>query len=122
MYLVPDFFKSPTTTKRYRKARFEVGGEGYAEFHFSYQLGYTADSFPQPSSESDVLELISNNWDDGGTWDSGSWDAVELLPSGFDLMGSETNIILQLSGAGNYFSQMHFSGVIIQYTPTRELR
>jgi len=122
MYLVPDFFKSPTTTKRYRKARFEVGGEGYAEFHFSYQLGYTADSFPQPGTESDILELISSNWDDGGTWDSGSWDAVELLPSEFDMMGSETNVILQLTGSGRYFSPMHFSAAIIQYTPTREIR
>ena len=120
--LVPDFFKAPTTTKRYRKARFEVGGEGYAEFYFSYQLGYTADSFPQPGSEADVLEMVSSNWDDGGTWDAGVWDSVELLPSEFDMMGSETNVILRLYSSGDYFSQMHFSGAIIQYTPTRELR
>jgi len=122
MYLVPDFFKSPTTTKRYRKARFEVGGEGYAEFHFSYQLGYTADSFPQPGSESDILELVSGNWDEGGVWDSGFWDTVELLQSEFDMMGSETSVILQLSGSGSYFSQLHFSAAIIQYTPTKEIR
>ena len=122
MHLVPDFFKAPTTTKRYRKARFEVGGEGYAEFHFSYQLGYTPDSFPQPGSESDALELVSGNWDEGGVWDSGFWDTVELLPSEFDMMGSGTSVILQLSGSGRYFSQLHFSAAIVQYTPTREIR
>ena len=120
--LVPDFFKAPTTTKRYRKARFEVGGEGYAEFYFSYQLGYTADSFPQPGGEADVLEMVSSNWDDGGTWDVGVWDSVNLLPSEFDMMGSETNIILQLYSAGKHFSQMLFSGAIVQYTLTKELR
>jgi hypothetical protein len=40
IYLAFNHSKTPRQRKRYRQASFEVAGEGYAEFSFSYELGY----------------------------------------------------------------------------------
>jgi len=116
------FIKSPRTKKRYHGGLFEMTGEGYAEFNFSFSLSYA-------SGEQDVDTTLmlgtnfssSGRWD-VGVWDVGIWDGRTLIPTEFDLTGSAENIALRVSGSADYFEPFTFHGVMMDYAPRRKLR
>lgn len=115
--------KSPRVLKSYRNAVVEVAGQGYSEFSFSYDLGYSSTEINQPGSVLGTLALSPVTWDSGVLWDSGSvYDGVSLLPVPFDLGGDAENISISILSSGDYFTPMRFSGVLIHYTPRRLIR
>jgi hypothetical protein len=119
--LVYDHINSPTVAKRFRKGIFEIQGDGYAEFNFSYSLGYGSADIAQPASQMGEMILSSENWD-AFTWDAFTWDGVNLSPMSFDMSGTATNISLRLQGRSDYNSPLKFSGALLQYSPTKETR
>jgi len=116
-----DHLKTPTQVKRFRRSTFEIFGEGYAEFQFTYALGYESADIAQPGITSAEMLLTSGSWDTGN-WDEGVWDGVNLAPMSFDMSGSATNISIRIGGNGDYHASLKFSGVLTQYSPTRETR
>lgn len=115
--------KSPRVLKSYRNAVVEVAGQGYSEFSFSYDLGYSSTEINQPGSVLGALALSPVTWDSGVLWDSGAvYDGVSLLPVPFDLGGDAENISISILSSGDYFTPMRFSGVLIHYTPRRLIR
>ena len=115
------FSKSPRTRKRYRKAMLEVNGSGYAEFGFTYQLGYNSTDIPQPGTENIITSFSSVYWD-SFTWDAFIWDGVTLSPSEAQLSGTAENISLIINSSSDYYSPLTFSGAVIHYSHRRQLR
>lgn len=113
--------KTPRLQKRYFGLTLEADGSGYAEFDFSYELGYASTDIPQPSSESKILEFSSGQWDTG-TWDVGVWDGQTLQPANFNLDGSAENISLIIRSSSDYFSPIQFSGAMLRLLVRRKLR
>jgi len=119
--LAYNHLKSPTRMKRYRKAEFEVKGEGYCEFQFTYYLDYDSTYQAQPAYTTEITSLAPAIWD-SFIWDAFFWDGVPLTPSSFLMAGSGRNISLSLSGSSDYYNQIRFSGALLQYSPTRDKR
>ena len=118
------FSKSIRTNKKYVDITFEVEGEGYSEFDFSYELGYGSTRIPQPSSVTESLDLsLSVNWDDSVLWDTAVfWDGQSLLPSVFKLNGTAENIGLIIRKNSDYFKPTQFNGALLRHLPRRQLR
>ena len=113
---------SPRALKSFRKATTEVQGEGYAEFSFSYVLGYGSQDFSTAPTTTNVSELSGAvNWD-SFIWDQFTWDGVSLSPNESDVAGDAENISIMYSGSSDEFPQFTLSGGILQYTPRRQLR
>ena len=119
--LVFNSARSVRQMKRYKSAMFEVSGEGYAEFDFSYELGYGSSEIVQPSSSAAVVDLSVPLWDNF-IWDNFTWDGRSLLPSVLDMEGSAENVSLIINSNSDYFAATRFSGAVIHYTPRRGLR
>lgn len=112
-------FRSPNIIKRYRRAMVETEGEGYAEFSFGYDLDYgTVETEQPPFFANEVVDLSGSSWD-VGTWDVGSWDGTSTMPSYFNIEGSGVNISMKIFITGAYYSQVKFSGVLIEYSLRR---
>jgi len=121
LHVAFNFLRSPRVNKRYRKAVFEVQGDGYAEFTFSYDLGYTSSTIPQPGTTTHVTEFTEVRWD-SFTWDNFTWDGQTLSPSEAEMLGTAENVSIKIASDSDYFSPTTFSGVILHYTPRRLLR
>lgn len=115
------FQKMPRTRKRYRGGMFEVTGSGYAAFNFLFYLGYNSGDAAEGSTQSIVTGFSSARWDTG-SWDTGVWDGRTLLPSEFDLTGTAENIALRVAGSSDHYDPFTLHGVILHYTPRRDLR
>jgi hypothetical protein len=115
-----DHSKSPTTRKRYRKGTFEVEGDGYAAFGFSFALEFGNPDVQQPATQLSSTDFKPEYWD-SFLWDSFFWDGHSLSPSYFRMFGTGTNMSIILQGKGTYNSSVRFSGSVVQYTPTREI-
>ena len=115
------FFGSPRTRKRFRRAVYEIQGNGYAEFSHSYELSYNSSTITQQSAESVVTNLTEGRWDTG-TWDVLFWDGVTLTPSEALLSGTADNIAIKVTSDNDYFQPITFSGVLIHYSMRRQLR
>lgn len=112
---------TPNRIKRFRRGEFEIKGEGYCEFQFSYDLDYASAYQAQPEAVTEITSLSPANWD-SFVWDAFFWDGNALSPSSFSMAGSGRNISLKLSGTSDYYNRIRFSGVLIQYSPTRDKR
>lgn len=121
MYLAFNPSKSARQLKHYQRGAFEVSGDGYAEFSFTYELGYASTEISQPGSQSDSIDFTPANWD-VATWDSFIWDGVALAPSSFDMPGDAENVSLILSSNNDYFQPVTFSGAFIDYIMRRRLK
>lgn len=118
-----DFLKTPRLVKRFHNAALEVSGTGYAEFNFSYKLGYASTQIAQPGSQTETASFSQGVWDDGSTWDSGLvWDGVTLSPSLVDMGGEAENVSITISGSSDYHEAVKFSGAMIHYSPRRYLQ
>ena len=113
--------KSPRSNKRYRKAMFEIQGTGYAQFSFSYDLGYAVTTIPQPGSDTLTTSFTAGQWD-VGNWDVLTWDGTSLTPSESSMTGTAENVSLKITSDQDYFSPLTFSGAIIHYTTRKQLR
>jgi hypothetical protein len=124
MTFVFNHSKSPRTLKQYRKAVLEIGGNGYSRFYLSADLAYGSTEIEQiPNREVSMegINLEAGNWDDGN-WDTGVWDGKTLLPAEHELTGVGQNISLRLSQSSDYYEPITFYGVLLHYTPRRNLR
>lgn len=114
-------FKSPTLIKRYRRATFEITGDGYYEFEIDYDLDYESTEREQPNSVSETITLSSSTWDTA-YWDVFTWDGVILSPTYLDMTGSGVNLSLKIWSKGDYFNSARFNGALVEYTPMRGRR
>jgi hypothetical protein len=122
-YLVFHFHhsKSPRVSKAYKSLSLEAEGTGYAEFNFSYELGYADTDIAQPTSTTNTLDFSAGRWDTG-TWDTGFWDGRTLQPSNFKLEGTGENISLIIRSESDYFFPIKFSGALLRLILRRQLR
>ena len=121
MRLAWDWLKSPQLVKRFHSASLEVSGSGYAEFSFSYELGYGSTAIAQPGTISATTAFASSIWDEF-QWDNFYWDGQTLMPSIVDLGGEAENISLLIHGSSDYHEAATFSGAMLHWAPRRYLR
>ena len=113
--------KTPRRTKTYKDISFEVAGNGYAAFTFTYELGYGSTDIPQPGTITKITSFSATKWD-AFTWDAFFWDGSSLKPSNMKLEGSAENISLILRGSSDYHSPVVFSGALMHHILRRQLR
>lgn len=120
MSLVFNHVKSPRLRKRYRKAVFEVTGTGYGSFIVGWDLGYaTTDAF---QGDSVSTALTSGYWDQGITWDQFYFDGLDLMPAEAEITGTGENISMKLTTDSDQYQPFTIAGVLLHYTPRRQLR
>lgn len=107
--------------KTYRGALFECEGGGYAEFQFSYELGYGSTEIEQPGQQTSVNTLTPAVWD-SFTWDAFYWDGRSLSPSVVDFIGTAENFSFRFRSIGDYFDPLRISGALFHYTPRGRVR
>lgn len=124
IYLVWAHLKSPRVSKAFKRASFEIAGNGYAEFTFGYDLGYGTPTIAQPSEVSNTTNFTGSAWDSGVSWDQASivWDGQTLAPTTCDMTGSAENVSLRLRSSSDYFAPLKFSGALVNFIPRRRLR
>lgn len=110
-----------TTNKIYQSTTLEVEGSGYAEFNFTYELGYGSVDIAQPEGEAAALSLSYQLWD-SGTWDVGTWDGQALTPTRYRTVGKAENISLIITRRSDEFEPLTFNGAVLRYLPGRDLR
>lgn len=121
IYLAWDWLKSPRLIKRFHNASIEISGDGYAEFSFSYRLGYSSTEIDQPGTQTETTPFAPTTWDEF-TWDNFVWDGVSLAPSLVDLGGEAENISLMITGSSDFHESSRFSGAIVHSSQRRYLR
>lgn len=107
--------------KKYMGATMELEGDGYAEFNFSYELGYGSTDIPQPGTSLEEVPFRSTVWD-AFIWEAFVWDGKTLAPSNVKLGGSAENISIIITKSSDYFFPVNFSGVYLRFTKRRQLR
>jgi len=121
--LVFNSSKAYRTIKHYRHTTFEAVGYGYAEFNASYYLGYNnAGDFAQADNTLFAQDISQTQFWDELTWDNFVWDGVSVSSLSMATPGNGDNIALVITSNSNYFAPIKFSGALIEYTPTRNLR
>lgn len=113
---------SPRQLKSFTKAVTEVQGNNYAEFSFSYVLGYGSTEFSTPDAISNVSELSGAVAWDSFTWDQFYWDGQSLSPNESDITGTAENISILYSGSSDEFEQFTIAGAMLHYIPRRVMR
>jgi hypothetical protein len=114
-------FGSPYRMKRYRRGILEIQGDGFAKFYFTYSLGYASVDIAQPDDVLSDTNLSRSQWD-VFTWDAFFWDGVNLAPTDIRMAGTGENISIKLRGSSDYYDQIRFSGIQLQYSPVRRKR
>lgn len=116
--------KSPRLLKQYRKAVFEIGGNGYSRFFFAADIAYLDFAVPQ-SAAADLnfgdYQLGQAFWD-AANWDTSVWDGSSLLPAEVNVDGIGQNIGLRLYSTSNTSNPISFYGAMLHYTPRRQMR
>jgi hypothetical protein len=116
--------KSPRVLKQYRKAVFEVGGLGFAQFNMSADLAYAASETPQLDASAVGFgdnSLGAGRWD-SGNWDQATWDGAILLPAELPIAGVAQNMGMRITQFSDYYAPLTFYGVLLHFTPRRQLR
>ena len=121
LHLVFNGVGSPRLLKQFRRAMFEIFGEGYADFSVSFEIGYGSTNYEQSGSVTMDAALRPGNWDTGN-WDSQVWDGTSLLPQEIDLAGTAENISLKILSNSDYHASTRLTGVIVHFTPRRQMR
>jgi hypothetical protein len=97
--------------KIYQDVSFEVGGTAYAQFDYTYELGYGTSDIPQPGVVTKETSFSAVFWD-AFTWDAFTWDGQTLSPTQADLDGTATNVSHIFRSNSDYFSPITFSGLL----------
>lgn len=111
----------PRREKHYQDVSFEISGSGYAEFNYTYELGYNASDIPQANNVNKVTEFDSVFWD-SFTWDIFTWDGATISPTQADMDGTAENVSHIFKSNSDYFSPILLSGIIQHFTWGVELR
>lgn len=104
--------------KRYRRAVFELQGDGYAEFNVGYTVAYGNADVLQGSVSADVTPVYWDNF----TWDQFIWDGRAIAPSQIRLGGTAENIAIRMEGSSALWPAFTVNSLAIHYTPRRLLR
>lgn len=121
LYLVWDWLKSAQLLKRFHRASLEVSGDGYAEFSFTYRLGYGSTEIAQPGTQTEVTNFSPSIWNQV-QWNNFQWNGVTLNPSLVDLGGEGENISLIISGSSDFHEPIRFSGALVHFSTRRYLK
>lgn len=113
--------KNVRQLKKYKRVMFEISGEGFAEYAFTYGLAYNSPLVAQPVSQTEQVSLSSVFWD-SFVWDSFTWDGITLMPTSNKMSGSGENVSLILRSDNAYSSPLTISGAIIHFGRRRGLR
>jgi hypothetical protein len=113
--------KSPRIRKRYRKGSFEVTGESYATFSFSYTLGYGTSTI-QPEAPAVYETNLSPSFWDSVSWDFFYWDGVTLSPSEVSIEGTAENIAVRITTNSAAYPPFTLNSLILHYTMRRGIR
>lgn len=119
--LVFNAIKSPRILKRYRKGSMEITGTSYAEFTFSYDLGYSSTDIGQDTGGQYSSNLISSYWD-SVNWDAFVWDGRTLAPSEVEICGTAENIAVRIASISDIYAQFTINSTILHYSMRRGLR
>ena len=112
---------SPRILKRYRRASVEMTGDAYAEFQFSYDLGYRTPEIDQPGEESYANDLRPAFWD-SFVWDNFVWDGRDISPSEVEVTGTAENMAIRISSVSNLLKPFTLNSIIVHYTLRRGIR
>lgn len=108
--------------KRYRRATFEVQGNGFAQFAVTYELNYGGGDRPQGGETSLAsLQLSSVFWD-AFVWDNFYWDGKTLAPNTLELRGTGENIALRIDCNSDKFQSFTLNSIVLDFTRRRALR
>jgi hypothetical protein len=119
--LVFNAIKSPRILKRYRKGSLEITGTSYAEFTFSYDLGYSSTDLGQDTGNQYSSNLVSSFWD-SVSWDAFVWDGRTLAPSEVELVGTAENIAVRIASISDIYAPFTVNSTILHYSMRRGLR
>lgn len=119
--LVYNATKSPRVLKRYRRASLEMTGDSYAEFAFSYDLGYRTPELNQPEDEVYSNDLRAAFWD-SFTWDNFVFDGRDLSPTEVEVTGTAENMAIRISSVSNLFKPFTVNSIIVHYSMRRGIR
>lgn len=117
--------KSPGLIKHFQGGAVEVHGQGYAEFDFTYRLGYASTEIPQPGRESEVTDLQPAVWNEGIQWGPANpfrWNGTDLLPVELEMAGDGENVSVIFRGDSDYQESIRFSGMRTDFSPRRYIR
>lgn len=112
---------SPRVLKRFRKGSLEITGTGYAEFAFSYDLGYSSPDITQDLSANYSSNLVASFWDQV-SWDNFVWDGRTLAPSEVEVKGTAENIAVRIASISAIYPSFTVNSVILHYSMRRGLR
>jgi hypothetical protein len=115
--------KSPRTLKRYRKCIPELSAASgtYAEFDFSYILGYDSAEYDQDLSKSYNRYGGNVRWD-SFTWDNTFWDVKNTNMVECEMDGTAENVAVMVSGSSDYVPEFTVNSFLIHYSPRRMMR
>lgn len=117
------FLKSLGWEKAFHSAVLEAKGTGYAEFDFTFELGYGDEAIAQPGTQTKELALTVGRWDaPGALWDRGFWDGRGLQPASLDLEGVAENISFTIRKSSDYMTPVTFTGVRTRYNRLSQVR
>jgi hypothetical protein len=69
-----------------------------------------------------IEAALSPSYWDTFVWDAFVWDGVALLPKELDLAGTAENISLKILSNSDYHAPTRLTGVVLYFTPRRQLR
>ena len=98
-----------------------MNGTGYAEFAFSYSLGYSSSDISQVSAANYASNLSPSYWDNAN-WDSFVWDGVTLSPAEVEMVGTAENLAITIASNSAQFPPFTINTAILHYTPRRGIR
>ena len=119
--LVFNAIRSPRILKRYRKGSLEISGTSYAEFTFSYDLGYSSTDLGQDIGTNYSSNLVASYWD-SISWDNFVWDGRTLAPSEVEIMGTAENIAVRIASISDIYAPFTVNSTILHYSMRRGLR
>jgi len=121
LVLVFNAIKSPRILKRYRKGSLEITGTSYAEFIFSYDLGYSTTDIGQHTGSIYSSNLVASFWDQVN-WDNFVWDGRTLAPSEVEIVGTAENIAVRIASISDIYAPFTINSTILHYSMRRGLR
>lgn len=121
IYLPFHHIGSPRTRKRYRRAVYEITGDGFLEFDAMYELGYGSSEIEQGIITQLRTALDPVNWDEF-VWDTFYWDGRSLSPSEQDLTGTAENISIMIRANSAVIDSFTINSLILHYSERRNLR